>query len=272
MKQEPNRVGLRLRPIPTNAVVHTPTKAEATELFAILHENGYEWAGGTYLTRATNWNNYEAETCYKIGANKKVLFYCYEGWFEDNGYTILTLAEFKERYCEEEKPQPKFAAGDKVYKTSGYCRLDKYTVKKAYMDERGHWKYDLQGLIGIIGVEENDLCVTNQNPYTKLETKPTEDMETKDYPPYLDRPKTVVETPKKELNLCELLKGHEGDNTNEDKLKKIWIKIQAENLSSKVEINLGDSQYCLNFQENEAKVELLVGHSSVNVNVETLKK
>lgn len=29
-------------------------------------------------------------------------------------FTILTLAEFKERYCEEEKPQPKFKKDDKV--------------------------------------------------------------------------------------------------------------------------------------------------------------
>lgn len=175
---------MKLKPILKNTVVHTPTEAEAKELLAILHENGWivcepldyimSEAKGISIYPKPHWEWWENINNAKL-----------------NGSTILTLADFKRLYSKEEKPQPKFAVGDEVYQTSGYCRLDKYTVKKAYMDERGHWIYDLQGLIGIIGVEENNLCFTNQNPYTKLEIKTTEDMETK------------------ELNLCELL--HEGD-------------------------------------------------------------
>lgn len=190
---------MKLKPIPTNTVVHTPTEEEAKELLAILHENGYKW----YCSdKEEGWENFGNETCYRINSRDNVYYACDREWYETICeyciLPVLTLTDFKERYCEEEKPQPKFKVGDKVYQTSGYCRLDKYTVKKAYMDERGHWLYDLQGLIGIIGVEENNLCFTNQNPYTKLETKPTEDMETKE---------EKSEIP---INLCELLKRHHG--------------------------------------------------------------
>ena len=108
------------------------------------------------------------------------------------GYDNLTAVE---------QPQPKFKVGDKVYKTSGHDRLDEYTVKKVYMDKRGGYVYDLKGLIGligIIGVEESNLCHTNQNPYTKLEPKGKESGE-------------KGNNSENSLNLCEILRGHEGE-------------------------------------------------------------
>lgn len=61
----------------------------------------------------------------------------------------------------------KFKIGDKVHQTTGHSRLDEYIVKKAYIVNT-EVVYDLQGLIGIIGVKEKDLCPINQKPYTKL--------------------------------------------------------------------------------------------------------
>lgn len=86
--------------------------------------------------------------------------------------------------------EPKFKVGDKVYQTSGHDRLEEFTIKKVYKDKRRGIVYDIQGLITILGVEENNLCWSHQNPYTEPETKDNKE--------------------KKELNLCELLKGCEG--------------------------------------------------------------
>lgn len=81
------------------------------------------------------------------------------GW--DKEYSVDEL----ELYVEQSKP--KFEVGDKVYQTTGQCRHDEYTVKKVYADKERGIVYDIQGLITIIGVKENELCWTNQNPYTK---------------------------------------------------------------------------------------------------------
>lgn len=67
--------------------------------------------------------------------------------------------------------EPKFKVGDKVYQTVGQDRLDEYTIKKVYKDKQRGIVYDIQGLIGIIGVEERNLCLTCQNPYTEPESR-----------------------------------------------------------------------------------------------------
>lgn len=138
---------MKLKPIPKNTVVHTPTEEEVRELFAILHENGWISTGS---------ENYVIKNAEGIQINSDINW----SWWgkiekaRKANRTILTLAEFKEKYVEEEKPQPKFKVED---------------------------------------LEESDLEL-----YTEPETKPTEDMgENKEI--------------NKELNLCELLEGHEGE-------------------------------------------------------------
>ena len=41
----------KLKSIPENTVIHTPTEEEANELLAILHANGYKWSGNRRLTK-----------------------------------------------------------------------------------------------------------------------------------------------------------------------------------------------------------------------------
>ena len=105
---------------------------------------------------------------------------------------------------DKEEPKPRFKVEDKVYQTSGHDRLQEYTVKKVYTDGERGIVYDIQGLISIIGVEENNLCRVDQNPYTEENKEP---IVSKD--DTMDDTKETME--EKELNLCELLKGCEGE-------------------------------------------------------------
>lgn len=117
---------MKLKPIPQNTVVHTPTEAEARELIAILHENGYKWCEGSSLIEDSEWYVYEAATCYFISSY--VEFDNIHKYNQDK-IKPITLSKFKERYCEmtepltekaeetsviQQKPQPKFKVGDKV--------------------------------------------------------------------------------------------------------------------------------------------------------------
>jgi hypothetical protein len=171
---------MRLKPIPTNTVVHTPTEEEARELFAILHENGWISTGSeNYVIKNAEGIQIESETIWswweKIENARKA------------NRTILTLAEFKRLYCEEEKPQPKFKVGDKAVMATNKYDIKGIVGSVCEITEVLPHGYHLKSPTGYWYAMESDL-----EPYTEPETKPTEDMETK------------------ELNLCELLKGHEG--------------------------------------------------------------
>lgn len=178
---------MKLKEIPQNIVVHTPTEPEAKELLAILHENGYRWMTDDSLLELINW---DYNICYYIQPSKRLQFSSLK-FAHREANTILTPAEFKERYCEEEKPHPKPKVGDRV------------KIKESY------YKEELHGRIGIVTsrvtpfssfveIDKTIYQVSDRElePYTEPETK-EETMETKD--------------DTKELNLCELLKGHEGE-------------------------------------------------------------
>ena len=98
---------MKPKEIPANIVVHTPTETEAKELLAILHEGRYR----SHLPGG--WNMFKENTVIFIERSwinhGNIIFYK-----THRGYTILTLAEFKRLYCEEEKPRPKLEVGDKV--------------------------------------------------------------------------------------------------------------------------------------------------------------
>lgn len=92
-----------------------------------------------------------------------------------------------------EQSEPKFKTGDEVQCT-GQANHDYnvYKVVKVYTNDNKEIRYDIQGLIKQIGMEESDI-----KPYRKVShepcTSPTDKAE------------------EKELDLCELLKGHEGE-------------------------------------------------------------
>ena len=95
---------MKLKQIPENTVVHTPTEEEAKELLTILHENGYDIT--TTLRTIKEVNKYkDEEMCFRI--YDKYWSHCTKERYQKEGYTILPLAEFKEKYVEEEKPQLK---------------------------------------------------------------------------------------------------------------------------------------------------------------------
>lgn len=212
---------MKLNGIPQNTVVHTPTEAEARELLAILHENGYKWPNfSKYSLLDMDWWNTD-DMCYIIKPHAKIV-----GWntrFSITAHSLekpmfITLAEFKEKYVEEEKPQPKFKVGDKVKVIEPNCWHSGQIgiVRKARTSSEQVMVAFGEGGAANFYLEE---CL---EPYTEPETKPTEDMETKEKQKgekgnnseisqsnnlsqdvaNCDKPET------KELNLCELLKGH----------------------------------------------------------------
>lgn len=215
---------MKLKPIPNNTVVHTPTEAEAKELLTILNENGYKW----YCSgKEEGFENFGDETCYRINSKAKVYHTCDREWYETICLhcilPILTLAEFKERYVlnednfaksEEEKPQPKFKVDDIV----AIRWINKWgrITNVHFSEEAEGWEYNIKVYPkGLATALESNL-----EPYTEPETKPTEGMEAKE----LNRcekcgatTQQCMDTPcqdypvEKELNLVELLKGHEGE-------------------------------------------------------------
>lgn len=201
MKQmKHNRTALRLRKIPANTVVHIPTKKEARELLAILKENGYMWGGRTSLIADSEWEVHRECTCCYISS---YVSYGNIHKYNKDKTKPLTLAEFKERYVlnednfaksEEEKPQTKFNVGDKVRVIKHNCwhsgqigivriaQTASGQVAVAFSDGGGYSYY-------------SDECL---ELYTEPETKE----------PVV---KENLTTATKELNLCELLKGYEGE-------------------------------------------------------------
>lgn len=94
---------MKLKEIPANTVVHTPTQGEAKELLAILHENGYKWCTGEDLTVTSyihkkegigiNIDNVRQNAIIVLERIKTARIY---------HYAILTLAEFKQKYADPE--------------------------------------------------------------------------------------------------------------------------------------------------------------------------
>lgn len=189
---------MKLKPIPANTVVHTPIEAEAKELLAILHKNGYEW----YHKNAPIPNPRLEKIAYiniynSLNGCSNVITYCDKYTYVER---YITLAEFKERYAEEEESQPKFKVGDKV-RILGNCGCNVKgvigTVER--VGERG---LHVETAICRLFVAFDEI-----EPYTEPETKPTENMGTKEKEPG----EKGNNSENSQLDLSELLKGHEGD-------------------------------------------------------------
>ncbi len=174
---------MKLKEIPQNTIVYTPTEDEARELLAILCENGYKC--GANEAKEEGWETFGSETCYRIYSDEKAYYTCNRKWYKAICQIyilpLLSLAEFKEQYYKEETPQPKFRVGDKV--RWGICDT-------IYIIDEVSTTYKIRNSNGLSYsfATESDLI-----PYTEPETK-EETMEAK------------------ELNLCELLAGHEGES------------------------------------------------------------
>lgn len=167
---------MKLKYIPCDTAVHTPTEAEAKELLAILHENGYKWCGGSSLIEDSEWEDYQEWTCYWISSYVEI-----DNIHECNGGKInpITLAEFKSKYCEEEKPQPKFREGDIMRVTDAEHPLYNKQVKLDTWIDGGNYWLTINMSCGLNEFRESDL-----EPYTEPETKPTEDVETNEFDLY----------------------------------------------------------------------------------------
>ena len=234
---------MKLKEIPRNTVVHTPTEAEACELLAILHENGYNFTP-TYesLVEINRGCGYPSTMCFSFDRHH-CIDHCDRSYYEELGYTILTLAEFKERYCEEEKPQPKFKVGDMAI----FRGMDKPLPIHSIAGNCAYSWWD-------DGTIREASLVKHLKPYTDPETKPTEDMEAKgkesgetgnnsgiSQSNNLSQDVANCDKPEdKQLNLCELLKGHEGERFysllyGETQLRKVGHEC--------IEIATGDGKY-----------------------------
>lgn len=186
----------KLKPIPSNIVVHTTTEAEAKELLEILHENGYEWYHKNAPIPNPNLKKVKWINIYNsLHGCSKVITYCDRMQYLG---TILTLAEFKEEYCEEEKPQPKYYKGDKViYKGKPY------TIE-AVTNMGSYYLYS-------IDTEECDhlaaLPVSDLEPYTE----PTEESDNLSQDVAICDNSNHKDMETNQLNLCEILRCHEGE-------------------------------------------------------------
>jgi preprotein translocase subunit YajC len=197
---------MKLKPIPQNTVVHTPTEEEAKELLAILHENGYKWCTGEDLSVVSHIAGKEAIGINLYNEEKgTIIGFLYVETAQREYFPILTLAEFKERYCEEEKPQPKFKVGDRVVTTAGNHLYGHGW--EGVITEIDDDKAVIE--IGLNNTFEVDLY--DLEPYTEPEAKPTEDMETKENRNLSQDVAKCDKMEDKELNFVELLKGHEGE-------------------------------------------------------------
>lgn len=204
----------RLNPIPANTVVHAPTEAEAKELLAILRENGYKWKSSGSMT-----DTHGDGTIYNLNINERTDERAYEHCVSLTTASGISLADFKRLYCVEEKPQPKIKPGDKVKISVPASEfLNKYNGTITCVLERQMRGDGVEGWL----TELSTAYVFKDEwlePYTEPETKPTEDMETKEKhnlsqnsAEKCDNNDAISTDEKKELNLCELLKGHEGES------------------------------------------------------------
>ena len=192
---------MKLKPIPQDTVVHTPTEEEAKELLAILHENGYKWCGGTSLIEDSEWEAYQEWTCYYISSYVEI-GNIYE--HNEDKTNPITIADFKRLYCKEEKPQPRFKVGDKVkiVNVRNPMMLNEIGIIEEHPAKNSplykvKWGEDSSTFIEGVFFE----------PYTEPETKPTENMKTKEK----QKGEKGNNSENFQLDLCELLKGHEGE-------------------------------------------------------------
>ena len=187
---------MKLKTIPDNIVVHTPTEKEAKELLGFLHENGYSIT--TTIREMKMVNSYKDEDiCFFI--DDENWGHCTREWCEKKGYTILTLAEFKKKYVDTctddcsstvqvEKSQPKFSEGDLVM----FPKMDRPLRIHTIVDGVAMSWWDDGGIRATAGLDY-------LQPYTEPETKEKEQGEKGN------------NSENSQLNLCELLKGHEGE-------------------------------------------------------------
>ncbi len=204
---------MKLKPIQTNITVSTPTEAEAKELLAILHENGWDVS--------EPFDGIIKETEGILVRPEHDL-----GWWGDIhfaksiGHTILTLAEFKDKYVDLDD----ICTDDCISIVHGGKILPLLSVGDKVEIQESYYKEELRGQIGIVTGRptpfsyyvEIDKTIYQASAkdlelYTEPETKPTEDMETKENRNLSQDVANCDKPENKQLNLCELLKGHEGE-------------------------------------------------------------
>lgn len=188
---------MKLKPIPDNTVVHTPTEAEAKELLAILHENGYQWRLYRSPMYDTKWDGYYSDTVYFIRHEDKTISVGYK-----SDLSTLTLAEFKERFLtKEEKSQPKFKVDDIV--AIRWINKSGTITDMHYDEDAEEWEYNIKvNPKGLATALERNIF-----PYTEPETKPTEYMEAKEK----ESREKGNNSENSQLNFLEIFKGCEGE-------------------------------------------------------------
>lgn len=78
-----------------NTVVNTKTKAEYDELMRLLEDDGWKWSNGALPTWSNSWLADEKDTCIEV-TKKSLLYYDSKSYYQDEGYKVITLDEFKE--------------------------------------------------------------------------------------------------------------------------------------------------------------------------------
>lgn len=82
--------------------VNTPTNENYNELLRILSLKGYAWCGGESLVTPSikdNWKHYGSQTCIDRDfsvTGAKHISYADKKFFEDQGYSVMSLREFYE--------------------------------------------------------------------------------------------------------------------------------------------------------------------------------
>lgn len=71
--------------------VNCKTKEEAKEFIRIAYENGYHWLANKTI-KATNYEVYEADTCYNISSNRRIYFGT-KKWYNSDYYRIINFNE-----------------------------------------------------------------------------------------------------------------------------------------------------------------------------------
>ena len=74
--------------------IHPKTKAEFKKVLQIFTKKKWVWSSGDKpLDYINYWNDDKEETCIEYGNN---FSYSRKGWYEENGYKIISFEEFLE--------------------------------------------------------------------------------------------------------------------------------------------------------------------------------
>jgi hypothetical protein len=113
-----------------NTVIKCITEAQANELLKWADSKGLKWFPNISYMEYNNWREYNQETCYYLYKGE----FCYEKYYDNKGYTILSFEEAKE--LTKETKSITIKKWLVRHKNKGYYKViecdEKYNIRSAF--------------------------------------------------------------------------------------------------------------------------------------------